>query len=162
MVAVSRETVLAEVEQHKVRFLDHRRAAALGVTNLAAWAPLFGYKLFAETVWVTMRPWIIHPIGIDEPLDHWEMIAHELVHYGRQPSNRLGVLLWIAKYGLSNKRRAIEEMEAHVVDIIVGRVTRNIPALVDRMVSWYRIKGVDKGWMCDYMAQRLHEVTNGL
>ena len=123
------------------------------------WARLGGYKNYDRTVYVTLRPYIIYPNHIQAPLDNWRVIAHERVHWERQPVGRLKLLLWVWRYLSKPKFRAVEEMHAHLVDIRTGRARRlgqpDISSVVERMREWYKLGHVDPGWMVDWMEKRL-------
>lgn len=138
-----------------VKFITHKEAAIKHVSNLAAWAPLFGYKNYSKSVYVTMRPYIIHPDQVEDPLDDWRIIAHELVHWQRQPDSKWGLYKWIIRYGVCQKFRAVEEMHAHLEDIHNQRLPNDIPHVVENMREWYKLSNVDPAWMVDWMEARL-------
>jgi hypothetical protein len=141
-----------------VKFLTHQEAGTAHWSRLAAWARLGGYENYDKTVYVTLRPVIVYPAG-RQPLDDWRVIAHELVHWERQPKGRFSLIKWVLKYATSQKFRAIEEMHAHLVDIRTGRARRtgcpNVPAVVEKMRDWYRLGNVDPDWMVRWMETRL-------
>lgn len=147
--------VLDEARARGVIFITHEDAARRHVTNLAAWGRLFGYD--QKQYVMTIRPYIIHPAGWD-PAAEWKHVAHELVHWKRQPANCIKRTWWIVRYGLSEKFRATEEMHAHLVDLRTGRSPPDVPALVERMRDWYRLGGVDPQWMVSWMVQRAPEL----
>lgn len=155
-IELTPDLIADECARLGVVFVSHEEAAARGISNLAAWAPLVGYKRYAETVVVTMRPHIIHPESWGE-MDirrFWRLIAHELVHWCRQPDSRIKLLWWVAKYGACQKFRATEEMHAHLIDLHTGRHGPDIPRLVEKIRDWYRLGRVDPEWMCDWFEKR--------
>jgi len=152
---ISRETVEQDIDELEVRLISHRTASARGVSSIAAWAPLFGYKRFKETVWMTLRPYIIHPVGIIDPFDYWPVMAHELAHWKRQPDSRLKLMWWVIRYGTSQRVRAVEEMHAHLVDLETKRLGDSVPHIVEKMRDWYRLNRIDPQWMIDWMSDQV-------
>ena len=155
MTPPGRVSTAARAARLGVKFLSHTEAARRHVSRLAAWAPLFGYRNFKETVYVTLRPHIIVPDGIEDPLDDWRVIRHELVHFERQPEGRFALFRWVLAYGLKQRFRAIEEMHAHLEDIRTGRAPNDIPLVVEKMREWYRLGSIDPAWMVEWMGERL-------
>lgn len=155
MTLPGRVSTAARAARLGVKFITHEEAARRHVSNLAAWAPLFGYRNFKETVWVTLRPYIITPERVEDPLDDWRVVRHELVHFERQPEGRLSLWWWVVKYGTKAKFRAVEEMWAHLEDIRTGRAPNDVPLVVEKMREWYRLGSVDPVWMIDWMEDRL-------
>ena len=142
---------MAEAAQLGVKFLDHREAARQHVTNIAAWAKLVGYKDYERSVWLTLRPYIIHPVG-ENPLDDWRTIAHELVHFRQQPEGWPRLWMWIIRYGCSQDFRWRMEREAHLVNLRLGQY-RDIARLVESMKTFYRLSGITAERMVAWFEQ---------
>lgn len=113
-MVITRETVAAECE--RVRFVPWSEAGPY--TNVHRWARAFGWD--PATMWQTQRPRIYHPSWVEDPLDHWQIVAHELVHWRQQGPSWWGRLRWFALYGLSERHRYRAEREAYLVDIRLG------------------------------------------
>lgn len=148
---MTKEDTLSTARDLGVKLITWEQAAQRHVTNLGAWSRLFGYD--PTSFAMTIRPHIIHPAGKNLLAD-WRWLAHELVHFRRQPSSRLGVVWWGLRYMASQQFRATEELHAHLVDLQTGRMTPDPDYVVGQMRDWYRLGSVDPAWMVEWLEER--------
>lgn len=147
---ITQESVAAECKKLGVEIRTWDKAGTY--TNVAIWAKLFGYKDFERNYFMTLRPRIMCPVGIRDPIaETWKTIAHELVHWKRQPSNKASLLWWVVKYGACQKFRALEEMYAHLADLQTGRLGYDIPHIVEHTRQVHSLDKVDPAWMCAWL-----------
>lgn len=126
---MSRDAVKAKCDFLGVRFCQHHESVRM---RIAGWYHyLAGNPLFNQTTFVTIYPWIFTPDGWDDPLESWETIDHECVHWVRQRD--YGVSKWVFRYLTSWEWRYREERIAFLRDVKNGHLT------VDQVV--YRLRG---------------------
>lgn len=143
MGVVTRESVTSDCTRLRVRFVPWSEAGHY--TNVQKWARLFNWS--AETMWQTQRPRIYHPSWVSDPLDHWQTVAHELVHWRQQGPTRLPTWWWCARYGVSSDFRWRMEREAYLVNIAFGMTPAVATDILQRqymitvpreeMIAWF-------------------------
>jgi hypothetical protein len=143
LVVYTREQVAAEVARLGVSFEAHDE----GWTNTLGWAAeTFGWKAWRQNYWLTLGKTIHHPASVKDPLGHFVIVMHELVHVRQQA--KMGVVPWTAKYCSCWSFRWEQEREAYLIDLRAGRLTvgevvttlrknYGVKTPVDRMVRWF-------------------------
>ena len=138
MVTMERDTpesVGRELGELGVTLLSHREAR--GRSNVVAWAKIFGWKNAPMSIWMTQYPYIYHPITVTDPYDHWQVLAHEVVHCWQQKAawSTWGWCIW---YGMSQQACWEAERVAYLRDIINER--RTVQGSVSLLRTMYRLR----------------------
>jgi hypothetical protein len=146
-VKIDRRYIQEACVQLGVQFVPHSKAGLY--TNIGRWARLLGWKDWERVTWMTQRPRIYYPDGIIDPLDFWQTIAHELVHWKQQGPSLWGRLAWMVRYGISERFRYEAEREAFLVTIKVGDGS---PRQIARdLRAFYRITSVPEAEMEEWL-----------
>lgn len=116
---MNRDAIKVKCDTLGVEFCRHRDSARMQV---AGWFHyLRGNPWFAQSVYVTWHPHIFVPDGVGDPLEDWQLIDHELVHFVQQ--REYGATRWVLRYLTSPRFRADQERPAFLRDIKNGRLT---------------------------------------
>lgn len=113
---MTREEVAKEISELGIKLRHHSDSTKL---SIAVWYHKnFGSKSFSRNVIVTWYPDIFFPDSYIDLADHYQVLAHELVHARRQ--KEYGPLKWILKYLSCSSFRYQEERLAYLREIEAG------------------------------------------
>lgn len=116
---MNRDWAQVQIDSLGVNLVPHKDSVIMWVADM--WHDLQGNPWFDKTVWMTLHPYIYYPSHIKDPMEYWEIIAHELVHWERQRD--MGVMEWVWNYITDWSFREREEKPAFVRSIKLRRLS---------------------------------------